>query len=497
MKLQELILTTDKSTQVVDDRTRIIRQSEKGIVLPVTIVDENNAPYDLTDISIAFNEIKKGDKIVIDTGDPSNDYNGKIIKTDPKNGRFEYTLQRQVYAADGTAYFSLQKGSEIVDTTKDFYFKVIPAPVIYLPNDNYASSMEAELNRLKAEASRVASMISGYSDDVKGQVDKIGQMASDEFAKSVQNMKDQLASFSQGLTDYSNEFAKLKDGWNGQVADDRANLQKDYDAWKQQQLDSFNSQIQPIRDALSQSQSKADEITKETADATAKVEKLMKDLEGYDFTQFVKPSDLDNYYNKSRVDDLVANAGKVKTVNGNQPDGNGNVQVPIPSTDGLAKTSDLNKYLPLAGGKLTDQAIIKWDETANLGHEDSTSFPYKVGGIEFYGENDWVKLFAEETSRDNLNFVIQLGDDDTPVIYIRNSTGQNVASITQTGLYTGKIDYSNVLNAPSDQTAKVTDLINRVTKLEQNPGGTSFKQASSEDDAYNKSKADTSSIYYW
>ena len=436
MKLQELILTTDKSTQVVDDRTRIIRQSEKGIVLPVTIVDENNAPYDLTDISIAFNEIKKGDKIVIDTGDPSNDYNGKIIKTDPKNGRFEYTLQRQVYAADGTAYFSLQKGSEIVDTTKDFYFKVIPAPVIYLPNDNYASSMEAELNRLKAEASRVASMISGYSDDVKGQVDKIGQMASDEFAKSVQNMKDQLASFSQGLTDYSNEFAKLKDGWNGQVADDRANLQKDYESWKQQQLDSFNNQIQPIRDALTQSQSKADEITKETADATAKVAKLMKDLEGYDFTQFIKPSDLDNYYNKSQVDGLVANAGKVKTVNGNQPDGNGNVQINLPDLSEYAQKADYYSKSDIDG------------KLSNLGD---------VKGAKINGGN----LISPDT--------------------------QGVLNLS--------IEQPDLTNYATS--ASVTDLINRVTKLEQNPSGTSFKQASSEDDAYNKSKTDTSSIYYW
>lgn len=436
VKLQELILTTDKSTQVVDDRTRIIRQSEKGIVLPVTIVDENNAPYDLTDISIAFNEIKKGDKIVIDTGDPSNDYNGKIIKTDPKNGRFEYTLQRQVYAADGTAYFSLQKGSEIVDTTKDFYFKVIPAPVIYLPNDNYASSMEAELNRLKAEASRVASMISGYSDDVKGQVDKIGQMASDEFAKSVQNMKDQLASFSQGLTDYSNEFAKLKDGWNGQVADDRANLQKDYESWKQQQLDSFNNQIQPIRDALTQSQSKADEITKETADATAKVAKLMKDLEGYDFTQFIKPSDLDNYYNKSQVDGLVANAGKVKTVNGNQPDGNGNVQINLPDLSEYAQKADYYSKSDIDG------------KLSNLGD---------VKGAKINGGN----LISPDT--------------------------QGVLNLS--------IEQPDLTNYATS--ASVTDLINRVTKLEQNPSGTSFKQASSEDDAYNKSKTDTSSIYYW
>ena len=441
VKLQELILTTDKSTQVVDDRTRIIRQSEKGIVLPVTIVDENNAPYDLTDISIAFNEIKKGEKIVIDTGDPSNDYNGKIIKTDPKNGRFEYTLQRQVYAADGTAYFSLQKGSEIVDTTKDFYFKVIPAPVIYLPNDNYASSMEAELNRLKAEAKKVANMIEGYGDDVQAQVDKIGKTASDEFAKSLQGIKDQLNTYVQGLTDYNNEFEQLKQGWNSDFNQDQESLHKDYEAWKQQQLDSFNSQIQPIRDALADSQTKADQITQETVDATAKVDKLMKDLEGYDFTQFIKPSDLDNYYNKSEVDGLVANAGKVKTVNGNQPDSNGNVQVAMPDLSGYAKTENLYSKSDI-DSKLASAGKVKGA---------------KVNGGELVNpDTDGV-----------LNLTVPNPDLS---------------------------DYAKTQSV-TDLTNSVTDITNRVTKLEQNPG-LQLKKADSQSDAETKSKTD-SALYYW
>lgn len=43
---------------------------------------------------------------------------------------------------------------------------------------------------------------------------------------------------------------------------------------------------------------------------------------------------------KANTSDL-ANLGKVKTVNGNQPDGNGNVNVPAPDLSGYATKADL------------------------------------------------------------------------------------------------------------------------------------------------------------
>ena len=441
MKLTELTLTTDKSTAQITDDTRIIRQSERGQVLPVVLLDETAKPYNLTGLKLQFNELKNGDKIVIDDGDPASKDAGKFNIIDAVGGKFEYTLQRQVYAEDGVAYFSIMNGSDVVDTTMDFYFKVEKAPVINIGNDNYASSMEAELNRLKAEAKRVSDTIAGYGDDVKGQVDKIGQTASDEFAKSVQAMKDQLASFSQGLSDYSDEFAKLKDGWNADFNTDQASLHKDYEAWKQQQLDSFNNQVQPIKDALSKSQTQADSITQQTQQAVNKVDKLMSDLSGYDFTQFIKPSDLENYYNKSETDKLISNAGKVKTVNGNQPDGNGNVQIPIPSIDGLAKTTDLENYY--SKSKIDEKLSNLGDVKGAKINEGNLITPDSQGVLDLPIPSPDLSSYAKTTS--------------------------------------------------------VTDLSNRVSKLEQNTnsGGLQLKQASSRSDAETKSKNDQNSIYYF
>ena len=47
-------------------------------------------------------------------------------------------------------------------------------------------------------------------------------------------------------------------------------------------------------------------------------------------------------YTKTQVDQMIANAGKVKTVNNVQPDSSGNINIPAPDLSGKANQSDLN-----------------------------------------------------------------------------------------------------------------------------------------------------------
>lgn len=47
-------------------------------------------------------------------------------------------------------------------------------------------------------------------------------------------------------------------------------------------------------------------------------------------------------YTKTQVDQMIANAGKVKTVNNIQPDSNGNITIPAPDLSSKANQSDLN-----------------------------------------------------------------------------------------------------------------------------------------------------------
>ena len=46
-------------------------------------------------------------------------------------------------------------------------------------------------------------------------------------------------------------------------------------------------------------------------------------------------------YTKTQVDQMIANAGKVKTVNGTQPDSNGNISISIPDISGKADKTDI------------------------------------------------------------------------------------------------------------------------------------------------------------
>ena len=46
-------------------------------------------------------------------------------------------------------------------------------------------------------------------------------------------------------------------------------------------------------------------------------------------------------YTKTQVDQMVANAGKVKTVNNVQPDSSGNINIPAPDLSGKADKSDI------------------------------------------------------------------------------------------------------------------------------------------------------------
>ena len=51
-------------------------------------------------------------------------------------------------------------------------------------------------------------------------------------------------------------------------------------------------------------------------------------------------TDIDNTVN--HLKDLIANAGKVKTVNGTQPDNTGNISIAIPDISSKADKTDVN-----------------------------------------------------------------------------------------------------------------------------------------------------------
>ena len=94
-------------------------------------------------------------------------------------------------------------------------------------------------------------------------------------------------------------------------------------------------------------------------------------------------------------------------------------------------------YLPLAGGTMDGTAWILWPNSGNWENSNNgVTFPVTRGGLHWSGQSDWIKLFSQETSNDNLNLVLQFGDDNSNGLSIRNAGGTQTAFISATGYIT-------------------------------------------------------------
>ena len=121
-------------------------------------------------------------------------------------------------------------------------------------------------------------------------------------------------------------------------------------------------------------------------------------------------------------------------------------------------TVDLGNYLPLSGGTMGGTAWIVWPDSGNWGNNNSgVTFPVIRGGLQWSGQSDYVKLFTEETSNDNLNLVLQFGDDNSNGLSIRNKANTQTSYISAggvitTGTFKGNLDWSYITNKPSSYT---------------------------------------------
>ena len=119
---------------------------------------------------------------------------------------------------------------------------------------------------------------------------------------------------------------------------------------------------------------------------------------------------------------------------------------------------DLGNYLPLSGGTMGGTAWIVWPDSGNWGNGNSgVTFPVTRGGLHWLGQSDWVKLFSEETSNDNLNLILQFGDDNSNGLSIRNASNVQTSHISAGGVITtktfkGNLDWSYITNKPSSYT---------------------------------------------
>ena len=114
-----------------------------------------------------------------------------------------------------------------------------------------------------------------------------------------------------------------------------------------------------------------------------------------------------------------------------------------------------DRYLKLTGGTMASNALITFADSGSWGTDKGPQGAR--GGLYWSGQSDYAKLYAEETVGDNLDLVIQFGDDNSNGLSIRNKANTQTSYISAggvitTGTFKGNLDWSYITNKPSSYT---------------------------------------------
>ena len=114
-----------------------------------------------------------------------------------------------------------------------------------------------------------------------------------------------------------------------------------------------------------------------------------------------------------------------------------------------------DRYLKLTGGTMASNALITFADSGSWGTDKGPQGAR--GGLYWTGQSDYAKLYAEETAKDNLDLVIQFGDDNSNGLSIRNKANTQTSYISAggvitTGTFKGNLDWSYITNKPSSYT---------------------------------------------
>ena len=150
---------------------------------------------------------------------------------------------------------------------------------------------------------------------------------------------------------------------------------------------------------------------------------------------------VDNLTSNSTTSSLSANQGRV-------------LKSLIDGKSNSGHTHD-DRYLRLTGGTMAGNALITFADSGSWGTDKGPQGAR--GGLYWTGQSDYAKLYAEETVGDNLDLVIQFGDDNSNGLSIRNKANTQTSYISAggvitTGTFKGNLDWSYITNKPSSYT---------------------------------------------
>lgn len=178
------------------------------------------------------------------------------------------------------------------------------------------------------------------------EINSVKKQLSDELAK----VETDKATAIQGITNARDKaISDATDKLNAKLTA----LQQDYDEWKTSTVGDFQTKLDKLTEQLNTDETNQASL-KQAVDAAKEALSKINDV---DFTVYAHKTDLENYYTKAETDDKLAEAGKVKTVNGIQPDSSGNITIPAPDLSDLETKADAKTANDTLDKKISDNTV--------------------------------------------------------------------------------------------------------------------------------------------
>ena len=516
MSLAPITLTTDKSTAVIENTHRKLRQDESGLSITVTVLNEDNTPYNLTGKNLVFCENKQSNKVIIDNGKGNN--SGKFNRNSDNDtkGIFTYVLQEDVYTASGMAWFEITDGTT-VDSTKNFYFDVEKDADIRFSNNDYIGSLKALETAMAGAQGRITSDLADMEAQITKRIADTNAANDGKIIQALKNLTDQTTVALSNVDEYTRKLSTLQSQWdselqsiknkadtdtdsavkaiNDRYTNDFAKLKSDFTNWQTSTTQSYQKQVDDILAKIQKNGTEVADVEKQINDAVAKMQTLTQQFSKIDFTLYVHKDDLEGIISQGYVELPVE----------------GSERQQLHSHDG----KELSFKKPLI------------DNDTTLSKQGSAADAYAVGrrindldtGLTQLNQEIYKTFDTKENAQDLKNEILDNAGD---IISLSGRISVNSSNITQAQkALDGKANASDIIslsglinanqlhiaqaqkditalqNAKPDlsgyeTTAAAKTLADRITALENRKP----IKANSQDDAVAKSK-NSNDEYYW
>lgn len=304
-------------------------------------------------------------------------------------------------------------------------------------NDNAKS----EIDKLKQDA---ANQLKSNQTANDAEINSVKQQLSNELAK----VETDKATAIQGIT---NARDKAISDATAKMNAELTALQEDYNTWKTSTVGDFQAKLDKLTQQLNTDET--DQASLRQAIDSAK--ETVSKLQDVDFTVYVHKDDLKNYYTKAELNPMIEQAGKVKTVNGIQPDSSGNIAIPAPDLSGLETTADAKTANDALDKKISDNTVAI--------RENSDAIATKANASDVYTKAELDPKLADAGKVKTVNNV-QPDSSGNISIPAPDLSGLETKADAKKAL-DAKADKANVNNLQAMVTGLSTKVDSVVTKL--------------------------------